>query len=62
MQEGETLEPDRSKLKAANVPMPDAATKCIVKVLAEIVAASPPEDEVLGKMIEIFEREVGVGT
>merc|ERR1712091_734100 len=56
-QEGEELEPDRSKLKADYVPIPDAATSVIVKVLAEIVGQAPPAEEALGKLIEVFERE-----
>ena len=44
------------------MPIPDAATSVIVKVLAEIVGQAPPAEEALGKLIEVFEREAGVGT
>lgn len=61
LQDGDPLEPDRSKLKEPTVPMPDAAGRVIAQCLAEVIGQQPEKDAALGLLVAAFERAVEGG-
>ena len=61
MQEGEDLEPDRSKMKLPPMPAAQFPTDFLVPILGALVKEMPPKEEVLGALIAKVEEALGAG-
>ena len=59
-QEGEELEPDRSKLKLPPMPAEHFPTQFLTPLLTELVMEMPAPEDVLASLIAKIERELAV--